>query len=34
MVLVYLCEWVMEGGWKGIIYNFDENLIIEVIEGK
>lgn len=34
MVLVYPREWAMEGGRKGITYNFDENSTIEVIEGK
>lgn len=34
MVLVFPREWVMEGGRKGITYNFDENSTIELVEGK
>lgn len=31
MVLVYPREWAMEGGRKGITYNFDENSTIELV---
>lgn len=34
MILVFPREWVMDGGRKGITYNFDENSTIEIIEGK
>lgn len=32
MVLVFPREWAMEGGRKGITYNFDENSVIEEIK--
>ncbi len=32
MVLVYPREWAMEGGRKGITYNFDENSTIEEVK--
>lgn len=32
MILVYPKEWAMENGRKGIIYNFDENSVIEELK--
>lgn len=32
MVLVFPREWAMEGGRKGITYNFNENSAIELVD--
>lgn len=32
MILVFPREWAMEGGRKGITYNFDENSVIEEVK--
>ncbi|MDW0575696.1 DNA-binding protein [Mannheimia haemolytica] len=32
MILVYPREWAMDGGRKGITYNFDENSMIQPID--
>ncbi|MDY0485024.1 single-stranded DNA-binding protein [Pasteurella multocida] len=32
MILVFPREWAMEGGRKGITYNFDENSSIEEVK--
>ncbi|QOF68629.1 single-stranded DNA-binding protein [Actinobacillus sp. GY-402] len=32
MILVFPREWAMEGGRKGITYNFNENSVIEEVK--